>query len=343
MHSIRKKRTTGLPVHRVVVLAPFTQFLEDIGAPVEKGFRKARLPLGALEDMDNYVPSTSYWKFLILMTRAEGIMDLGFRVGEQYGARCGDPCMSELLNAAPTLYQGLIKALNRINRSVTNCRMGILQPPNRGCAYFYHSPSCTVDNPAIEQLSWYGLCGLLGMVRVFTGPQWQPAEIGLIEDNIPNHYIQEHFPNTRFRLSQPVHYMTVEDDALSLPPFAGESALPAPSTFDYQPVPGNFCGTFEAVLLSYIEERDLSLQFAAELCDLSKRSLQRKLTEVDTSYNELLSHARFRAASRMLQDLDTTATEVAIRLGYSDVAHFARAFRRIAGVSPTVYRQQFNQ
>jgi len=333
MHRLQKIHTQNLPVHRVTVLVPFTQFLEAVGAPVEQGLRKARLPLGALEDMDNYVPSTSYWKFLVLMARTEGITDLGFRVGEEFGARCGDPCMTELLNAAPTLYTGLTKAMTRINRTVTNCQLGILQPQNRGCAYLYHSPSCDAHNPAIEQLGWFGLSALIGMVRVFTGLQWQPAEIGLMSDNIPNHYIHEHFPNTRFRLSQPFSYITVEDAALSLPKFAVESTLPAPSTFDYQSLPGDFCGIFESVLLSYIEERYLNLQYAAELCNMSKRSLQRKLTETDTSYNELLGHARFHAASRMLRDRDTTATKVASRLGYSDVAHFTRAFQRLAGVS----------
>jgi AraC-like DNA-binding protein len=33
--------------------------------------------------------------------------------------------------------------------------------------------------------------------------------------------------------------------------------------------------------------------------------------------------------------------DVAKRLGYSDSAHFARAFRRIAGVSPKAYRRQY--
>jgi AraC-like DNA-binding protein len=179
------------------------------------------------------------------------------------------------------------------------------------------------------------------MVRVYTGLNWQPAEIGLMTDTIPSHYIREKFPNSRIRQSQPASYITVEDAALSLPPLFDGAAVPVSSPLDYKHRPNDFASCLETVLLSYAQEDNLSIVLAAQLCGISKRSLQRKLKKIGTSYNELLCHARVRVASQMLQDLDLTATDVAYHLGYSDESHFARAFRRIAGVSPRVYRQQF--
>jgi AraC-like DNA-binding protein len=73
---------------------------------------------------------------------------------------------------------------------------------------------------------------------------------------------------------------------------------------------------------------------------MSKRSLQRRLTKMGTNYSELLSNARVEYASRLLQVPAMTVTEVSNRLRYSDVAHFVRAFRRMAGGNPGVYRQQ---
>ena len=303
--------------------------------------RQADLPWHALEDANNYVPSHSYWKFLACSARAHGIPDLGFRVGEKFGADCADPHMTELLKKAPTLYQGLGKASELVNRTVTHCRFGILQPPNWGSAYFYHSPSCGSDNPAIEQIGWFGIMALIDMVRVYTGPQWQPAEIGLMTDQMPNLYIREHFPRTRMRLSQPFSCITLKNTLLTLPPLPDEAAIPGSSPLDYKSLPGDFVSSLETVLLSYIQEGDMSIELAAALCNMSKRTLQRRLKEMGAHYNELLSHARFRAASQMLQNPAMTATEVAFRLGYSEEANFARAFRRIAGVNPGTYRQQF--
>lgn len=300
------------------------------------------MPWYALEDVDNYVPSHCFWTFLINMARDEGIMDLGFRVGEQFGADCADPKMTALLSKAPTLYQGLRNASEMINRTVTHCHVGILHPPNRDCAYFYHQPSCDADNPAIEQIGWFGLETLIGMVRVYTGPQWQPAEIGCMTKHTPCRSIREHFPHTRIRLSQPFSYISLKNAVLSLPPLRVDSAISPSSQLDYQSLPSDFTSSLEQILLTYIQERDLSIELAAGLCKMSKRTLQRKLRKMGTRYSEVLDHARFRAASRMLQNPGMTVTDIAYRLRYSDVSHFARTFRRIAGVTPMVYRQQFS-
>lgn len=183
---------------------------------------------------------------------------------------------------------------------------------------------------------------LLGMVRVYTGPQWQPAEIGVMTHHRPGQYIREHFPHTRMRFSQPYTYVALDKALLSLSPLHPEAAAPASSPCcPYEPLPDDFVGSLEQILLSYIHDSDLDLELAAGLCDTSKRTLQRRLNAVGTRYSEVLDHTRYRAAARLLQNPGMTVTEIALKLGYSDVAHFARAFRRIAGVTPLTYRRQF--
>jgi len=335
------KQSEPIPLHRVAVLRPFVRLLEDIGAPIERGFRQVGLPYSALEDVNNYVPSHRFWAFLIKMARSEDIADLGFRVGERFGADSADPHLTDLLLKSPTLYRGLLKASELMNRTVSHCRTGILQPSNSSHAYFYHKPSCTADNPAIEQIGWFGLTTLLGMVRVYTGPAWQPDEIGVMTRNPPGFYILEHFPRTRMRLSQPYSYISLDNAQLSLPPLTASDSIPAPSPPHYQLLSDSFTGTLEQALLAYLQESNLDVDFAAGLCNMSKRTLQRTLKGMGTHYSEVLDHARFRASSKMLQNPGMHVTDIAHRLGYSDVAHFGRAFRRIAGVTPLVYRQQF--
>jgi len=343
------KKSTGyksanlVPVHRMAVVQPFVRFLADFGAHVERGFRQAQLPWHSLESVDNYVPSHCFWKFLISMAYSESVLDLGFRVGERFGPNCADPQMISLLQKAPTLYQGLNKAAALCNRTVTHSRMDILQPPNCNYTYFHHRPSCNADNPAIEQIGWFGLMTVLGMIRMYTGPHWQPAEIGLMTDRMPGHYIREHFPNTRLRLSQKSSYIALDNDVISLPPRLNTPAPPACSSLSYESLPDDFVCSLERILLSYIREGDLSIELAAGLCNSSKRTLQRRLKESGTNYHEVLDHVRFRAAIRLLQNPDVSVIDVANCLGYTDGSNFSRAFRRIAGLTPRAYRRQRSQ
>ena len=345
-NSSHGSATGAIPLHRIAVVRPFAQFLENIGAPVERGFRQTGMPYCALEDVNNYVPSHRFWAFLTHMTRIEGIEDLGFRVGTYYGANSADPKLTKLLLQAPTLYQGLLQASELVNRTITHCQLGVLQPPGSGHAYFFHSPSCEADNPAIEQIGWYGISTLIGMVRVFTGPQWQPSEIGMMTDQAPSHHILEQLPDSRIRPLQKTSYIALENALLSLPPLPCEAAThvaaePATSLLHYEALSNDFTGSLEQVLNSYIREDDLNVTFAAGLCNTSTRTLQRRLTELGTCYIEVLAHARFHAASQMLKDPRIKINDIAKQLGYSCTAHFSRAFRRIAGVTARMYRQQY--
>jgi AraC-like DNA-binding protein len=275
------------------------------------------------------------------MAHREGIADLGFHVGQTYGADSADPHLSDMLCQSPTLYRGLLKASELTNKTISHCRLGILQPPHSKHAYFYHRPSCNVHNPAIDQIGWFGMTTLIGMVRVFAGPHWQPSEIGLMTHHTPCRSIREAFPGTRIRLSQQYSYIVLENALLSLSPLTHEAATPASSQRHCEPFSNDFIGSLKQVLHAYIQESNLSIEFAAELCNTSKRSLQRKLADTGTRYSEVLDQVRFHTASRMLQDPDVTVIDVATLLGYSHSTHFSRAFRRIAGVNPRAYRQQY--
>ena len=331
----------AIPLHRVAVVRAFTEFLAAVGAPFESGFRRAGLPVCALEDENNFIPSHRFWSFLVDMAYSQDIPELGFHVGQKFGANSVDSHLIELLRSSPTCYQGLLRASDLINRTISHCQVGILQPSRSQCAYLYHSPSCNAHNPASEQIGWFGIETLIGMARQFTGPQWQPSEIGVMVDHRPPRFIREQFAGARIRLAQPYSYILLENALLSQPPFNDKAATLGNATSRYEELSSDFAGSFKQLLLAYVQDTDLKIEVAAGLCDLSKRSLQRKLAAQGTRYSRVLDEARFDVAKRMLQDRDRSMTDISQLLGYSDSTHFSRAFRRIAGIPPREYRRQF--
>jgi len=73
---------------------------------------------------------------------------------------------------------------------------------------------------------------------------------------------------------------------------------------------------------------------------LSPRTLQRKLQEQGTSYQQLLTDARQELAQHYLADPGMNITQVAYQLGFTDPSNFSRAFKQWFGMSPSQYRQQ---
>jgi AraC-like DNA-binding protein len=77
----------------------------------------------------------------------------------------------------------------------------------------------------------------------------------------------------------------------------------------------------------------------ATMLGLTTRTLQRRLSEEGVTYAGVVARARFDVAQRMLEDPACKIIEVALDLGYSDPAHFARAFARWTGLTPREFRR----
>jgi AraC-like DNA-binding protein len=82
------------------------------------------------------------------------------------------------------------------------------------------------------------------------------------------------------------------------------------------------------------------IQLVAARIGTSVRTLQRRLRAAGKSYGRTVHQARFTAARRMLKERRAKIADVAQRLGYSDPAHFTRAFLRWTGVTPREFRRR---
>jgi AraC-like DNA-binding protein len=96
----------------------------------------------------------------------------------------------------------------------------------------------------------------------------------------------------------------------------------------------------QRVLISRVSGGDTRIQAVARQLSMSSRTLQRRLAEEGSSYQELLDRARKEASSRYLTESSLAIGEVAYLVGFSEPAPFHRAFKRWFGVTPERFRQQ---
>ncbi len=81
-----------------------------------------------------------------------------------------------------------------------------------------------------------------------------------------------------------------------------------------------------------------SQQRLAKLLDLTPRQLRVSLRRQCTSYQAIIRDCRIEYASALLQNPALSLSQIADRLGYSDLPAFSHAFCRWTGKSPSAYR-----
>ena len=84
----------------------------------------------------------------------------------------------------------------------------------------------------------------------------------------------------------------------------------------------------------------VTLAEAAGALGMSDRTLQRKLGEAGTTFQDEVADARIRAAQRMLLDGDAPLTAIALDVGCASLQHFSALFRKRTGQSPSAWRRQ---
>ena len=86
--------------------------------------------------------------------------------------------------------------------------------------------------------------------------------------------------------------------------------------------------------------RGANLPALARRLGTSPRTLQRRLGQEGTTFQEILDQFRSDAAERYLADSSLSCAEVGYLLGFSEPAAFHRAFKRWRGLTPRDYRRQ---
>jgi len=88
--------------------------------------------------------------------------------------------------------------------------------------------------------------------------------------------------------------------------------------------------------------REITVRELAALVELSTSQFQRRFRRLfQTSPASYINHVRIQSACRLLTGSTDTISQIASRTGFYDHSHFSKVFKAQTGVSPTVYRKQY--
>jgi AraC-like DNA-binding protein len=177
---------------------------------------------------------------------------------------------------------------------------------------------------------------MLNLLRAYAGPAWTASRVevpgGKLEcrGHIETLFNCEITTGDLLSVSFPSYWLEASC-AHGACAGAPSDDLPLP---EWNDLPASLRELIRLGLLSRRPDRG----WVAARLGMSVRTMQRRLRQHDVSFAQVVCETILCEAVELLRQRQSI-TEVAIRLGYSDPAHFTRAFRRRFGMTPGEWRR----
>ena len=107
--------------------------------------------------------------------------------------------------------------------------------------------------------------------------------------------------------------------------------------------PGKLLDQVMDIIGRLLPSGECSLEHVAGTLDMHPRTLQARLKHEGTSYRTLLQQTRMSLAAQHLRGDTSNITELALQLGYAELAVFSRHFKHWTGLSPTAWQRAARQ
>ena len=323
----------GIPLLRASQLRPFIAAMRQIGAPSERYLREAKLPLLAHHDAHAVVPEVFAWNFVNKVARGEDVQDLGRFAAKVMPVWQSEPGFIHLLQSLPTLWIGLSTFCRLVVHFSNMAPFRVERAGERALFLRNRRPGI----PGEAQAELYVVEIMIQLVQLAAGLEWVPPEVLVSDVNARRLVESEAFDGVRVRRSDTCTGVCFPAAMLARPmnALATEPGTPMPES-----LADDFVDSLRAAIGGYLRDRRPDIHLVAEMAGLSERTLQRRLGKAGLSFRALLDQVRLDQALSKLREPGARITEVAYDLGFSDAAHFTRAFRRWTALSPREFRHQ---
>jgi len=298
---------------------------------------KFHLPTQLDEKPGHYLPLFPALRFVTDSGLSQGLADFGFLASQRLGFEALSERFQATVYHSPTLLSALRSWCKFVQMEDNVLNLGLKAHHGKLRICYTNTFRNATEMPHLEHAQWIQNMMTIHIVRQFAGHDWTPSTFAFQSRYMPTNETQSLWPNTRFLSGQAATWVDVPVSLLPLP-VQGKNPLVC-STQRLRPIDVDIVNTLKLLVSAYLDTHIPNINETADIVGTSVRSLQRKLSAADMTYSDLLDQVRFEKATELLRNTDAKIIDVAFAAGYQNPSHFARAFHRIAGVAPNVFRK----
>ncbi|MEQ9694607.1 AraC family transcriptional regulator ligand-binding domain-containing protein [Shimia sp. SDUM112013] len=318
-------------------MGPLPKLVEQLGGnnPLGRVFQNAGLPMALIEHRDQQIPMAQMVELFSVASRELGDPLFGLRVGQAMDP--GDFGMwTQYATQAPTLREAILR-LGR-TRSVHQ-NMGEMHLVTQGPVSVWVYSHAIMQRTHGRAHADHILPVMLKIARIYLGDDWMPEWVQMFYSQ-RNEALQSSLgclclpSGPGISLAIPNALLDRRHEKTAVRPLTSSDVFAEADAKEKHA--GLVC--FEGVASMRLLDGLTDIDGMAETIGCSRRTLQRALEREGMTYRQLLDRVRQKKANSLLLETDLTITEIALQSGYSDPAHFSRAFKRWNGLTPQHFR-----
>lgn len=322
---------------RAAALSGFGQMLKTYGLDPTPILTKASITPKSLEDQFNWLPLEKFALALTLAAQATGDPCFGLKYGAT--AKFANP-LGYLMASAPDLRTALRSFIHY--QRVFNSNVASFSETS-GAAHVEWSYPVTMSN--VAQLTDFVLMRFICRVQSAAGPSWRPLSVGVTHHQPTDREEYDKRVGSRIAFDQSCNSIVIAGATLNLPmPDADPNLFNLVTRFcdqelAHQKSEEDPLNRVRNAILRCLQRGNTGPKRVADELGIKPGSLHRLLKAQGTSFQQLFDDTRHRLAHRYLFESSLTLTEIAQRVGYSELSAFSRAARRWFGASPRSIRR----
>lgn len=196
------------------------------------------------------------------------------------------------------------------------------------------------------QVSAFGAALFVARMRLVTSATWTPVSVELQGEPLQCDKRVRWLlgPNVTYRANRNAVRIDLET---SRKPIAQadprlRQAVQTVTSHIVQNAPAGsaYVSEVRSIIHTLLADRKASLEGVAHALGCSPRTLQNRLAQASTSFENLLNDIRRSRAEQMLRQGDLSMSSISNELGFSELSAFTRAAQRWFGMAPSAYRKR---
>ncbi|BFM15552.1 AraC family transcriptional regulator [Maricurvus nonylphenolicus] len=211
------------------------------------------------------------------------------------------------------------------------------------CRYYY-KPAAINDSDMRQDID-FSLGMIVNSFNLFTPKDWAPEHCSFTYSEPKDTSELKRFFGANIHFDQPKNFIAFKKDILDIPLSDSDPALlkilkqHANQILEQISEEKSLAEHVKLLIATNLGTEQLNTTSIANSLNMSVRNLHRLLSEKGTSFQQLRDQTTLEIAKEALLETQSSVTDIALKLGFSESSAFVRKFKQQSGMTPLQFRK----